>query len=277
MSSLRRCLAVAVLALLVPATARAADNDPGCRSAAHPNPVVVLHGLGATKDEDTNVLRDDLGRRGWCTFSLTYGAHPGFPYVGGLRPVADSAQDIAAFIRQVLAQTGARKVDLLGHSEGGFQTLYVAKTQGLQDRIGKVVAIAPPTHGTTFAGLYRLAFLFPGGRDGVGQALSTFGCPACSDLGTDGAAVAVLEAGPIAQPAIAYTVVTSRRDELVTPTSTAFIREPGVQNAYVQDTCPLDPVGHLGEAYDTNVWALVRSALDPANAKRFACSAGPPL
>ena len=74
------------------------------------------------------------------------------------------------------------------------------------------------------------------------------------------------------------TVITSRTDLLVTPTETSFVREPGVVNQYVQDFCPLDPVGHLGEAYDPNVWRLVDNALDPASAvTRFRCAVGFPL
>ena len=73
-----------------------------------------------------------------------------------------------------------------------------------------------------------------------------------------------------------YTIITSRYDELVTPTSTAFVNEPGVTNEYVQDTCPFDPVGHIGEAYDLNVWHLTENALDPSHAKGFFCVAGSP-
>jgi pimeloyl-ACP methyl ester carboxylesterase len=264
-------------ALLAPAAhAAGGNNDPACvPSAAHPDPVVILHGLGATYYEDLNVLQSTLASEGYCTFSQTYGAYPGFPYVGGLRPVADSAAEIKAEIVQVLAETGAAKVDIVGHSEGGFQSLYVTKTQGIADKIGTVVAIAPPTHGTTFGGLVNVAYAL-GVRPQVSAALQAFGCPACDNLITDGAAVQVLNNGAIAQPGVRYTVITSRYDELVTPTGTAFVNEPGVTNEYVQDFCPADPVGHIGEAYDTNVWNLVTNALDPANAKKFACSAGSP-
>jgi len=287
---LTRGLLVAVVALaglvgvaiLAPAAANAAsaggNNDASCvPSAAHPYPVVLLHGLGATYYEDINFLQSDLASLGYCTFSLTYGAHPGFPYVGGLRPVADSAAEIRTFVLQVLAETGASKVDLVGHSEGGFQSLYVTKTQGIADKIDRVVAIAPPAHGTTFSGLYNLAYIFgQAERDAVGQALTAFGCPACSDLGIGGSAVATLDSGPIAQAGVKYTIITSRYDELVTPTSTAFVNEPGVTNEYVQDTCPFDPVGHIGEAYDLNVWHLTENALDPAHARGFFCTAGSP-
>jgi pimeloyl-ACP methyl ester carboxylesterase len=271
--------AVAVAAFAAPAAqAAGGNNDPSCKpTAAHPFPVVFLHGLGATYYEDLNFLQADIAGIGYCTFSATYGAYPGFPYVGGLRPVADSAGEIKAFVEQVLSETGAAKVDIVGHSEGGFQSLYVTKTQGIASQVDKVVAIAPPTHGTTFAGLYNLAYLFgQAERAAVGQALSAFGCPACSDLGVGGSAVATLDNGPIAQSGVSYTIITSRYDELVTPTATAFVNEPGVKNEYVQDTCPFDPVGHIGEAYDLNVWHLVQNALDPSNAKPFICSAGSP-
>jgi pimeloyl-ACP methyl ester carboxylesterase len=275
-------LALAVGAIAAgsgPAAAAGGINDPACQpTAAHPQPVVMLHGLGANMNEDINFLQDDLASKGYCTFALTYGAPDGQSFVGGLEPIATSAQQIKAFILQVLTETGAAQVDIVGHSEGAFQALYVTKTQGIARKIDRVVAIAPPSHGTTFAGLYNLAFLFgEAERTLVGQLLTTFGCPACSDLGTGGSAVATLDNGPIAQAGVTYTIIASRYDELVTPTSTAFVDEPGVTNEYVQDSCPLDPVGHIGEAYDTNVWHLVENALDPANATPIhPCSLGSP-
>jgi len=283
MRPLTRAALVSILLLpltvLLGPSAQAATggiNDPTCTpTAAHPDPVVVLHGLGATYYEDLNVLQASLAGHGYCTFSETYGDYPGFPYVGGLRPVADSAAEIKDQILRVLAETGASKVDIVGHSEGGFQSLYVTKTQGIADRIDTVVAIAPPTHGTTFGNLVNLAYLF-GVRSQVATVLNTFGCHACDDLITDGAAVKTLTTGPIAQPGVHYTVITSRYDELVTPTSTSFVKEPGVVNEYVQDFCPFDPVGHLNEANDLNVWKLVERALDPAHTAPFFCTAGFP-
>ena len=266
------------VALAGPATAAGGNNDFSCRpSAAHPDAVVLLHGLGATYYEDLNLLQSHLASEGYCTFSLTYGTEYGFPYVGGLAPIATSAPQIAAFVERVHAATGAN-VDLVGHSEGGFQSLYVTKTQGISADIARVVAIAPPTHGTTFACLYNLAYLFgQAERTAVGNALNTFGCPACNDLGIGGSAVATLDSGPIAVRGIAYAVITSRFDELVTPAPIAFVKEPGVTNEYVQDSCPLDLVGHIGEAYDLNVWHLVDNALDPGHASPIkVCSFGSP-
>jgi triacylglycerol esterase/lipase EstA (alpha/beta hydrolase family) len=260
------------------AAAQAGVNDAGCRpSVAHPSPVVILHGLGANANEDLNVLQGQLAQQGYCTFALTYGADPRFSYVGGVQPIAKSAPEIAAFINRVATETGAPTADVVGHSEGAFQALYVTKTQGIAARIGRVVAIAPPSHGTTFGGMTTLATLFGStSRQFTRTFLDAFGCYACDDLIVGGAAVQTLDNGPIAQPGVTYTIIASKQDEMVTPTDTAFVRESGVTNEYVQDICPLDPVGHLGEAYDTSVWQMVENALDPGHAKPIACSFGFP-
>jgi hypothetical protein len=50
-----------------------------------------------------------------------------------------------------------------------------------------------------------------------------------------------------------------------------------VTNEYVQDTCPSDPVGHVGLAFDSGVARMVANALDPAHAQPVVCSFGPPL
>ncbi len=271
------CATVGLAAPASAATAGGGNNDASCRpTTAHPNPVVFLHGLGATYYEDTNVLQADAAARGYCTYSLTYGAPGGQTLVGGLESITKSAPQIAAFIAKVKGQTGAAKVDIVGHSEGGFQSLYVTKTQGISGSIGKIVAIAPPAHGTSFANLYTLAYAF-GIRSQVGTVLKTFGCAACNEIGIGGSAVKTLNTGPIAQPGVDYTIITSKYDELVgnpDPASASFVKEPGVKNLLVQDYCPLDITGHIGEAYDTDVWQLVYNAIDPAHATKVKCGIG---
>jgi pimeloyl-ACP methyl ester carboxylesterase len=252
-----------------------AHNDFDCRSKTHPNPVVLLHGLGATYYEDLNVLESWLKKKDFCTFSITYGAYDGFPLVGGLKPIAESSQQIAAFIADVKEKTGANKVDLVGHSEGAFQTLYTAKFGGVASIVDSITAIAPPTNGTEFLNLVKLGTLLTGNRENFDEVVRAVGCGACADVVTDGAAVKRLNDGsPIAQPGNTITILTSRYDELVTPTTTSFVNEKGVNNIYVQDYCPRDFVGHIGEAYDLNVWNLVLNSLEKQPGRKFVCSIG---
>jgi pimeloyl-ACP methyl ester carboxylesterase len=267
--------------LATQATGRAATapssgfNDWSCRpSAAHPNPVVLLHGLGGNGPGNFSALGPYLASAGFCAYAPTYGeALPGVP-VGGITPIPQSATEISAFIGQVLAATGAAQVDLVGHSEGAFQALYGPKfVPGEAASIARVVALAPPTHGTTFDGLVTIGNDL--GVSPLTDAIIAAGCPACSELTTGSSLVNSLDTGPVARPGIAYTIIASTHDELVTPYGTEFVKEPGVVNETVQDLCPLDPVGHIGLAYDTDVAQLVRNALDPANPVPVTCSTGP--
>ncbi|OAR05008.1 hypothetical protein LLEC1_02756 [Akanthomyces lecanii] len=256
-------------------------NDFSCKpSANHPNPVVLLHGLGATYYEDINLLEAFLQSKGYCTFTLTYGAYDGFPLVGGLKPIDESSHQIADLINEVHAKTGAGKVDIVGHSEGGFQVLYVPKfREGIAALVDHIVAVAPPTHGTTFANFLKLLpLLGRDAREDLGEILEKVGCAACNDITTGGPSIAKLNDGtPIVQPGNKVTVITSEFDELVTPTTTSFVQEDGVDNIYIQDYCPMDPAGHIGEAYDTNVWNLVLNSLENQVGRKFSCLAGFPV
>jgi pimeloyl-ACP methyl ester carboxylesterase len=272
------CLA-AVLAS--PATGRAATapssgfNDWSCLpSAAHPQPVVLLHGLGGDGPGNFATLGPYLASAGYCVYAPTYGESvPGIP-VGGITAIPQSATEIDAYLGQVLAATRATQVDLVGHSEGAFQALYGPKfVPGENSIIKRVVALAPPTHGTTFANLVTI------GDDLAGSPLTDViiaaGCPACSELVTGSSLVNSLDTNPIAQPGIVYTIIASTHDELVTPFGTEFVSASNVTNQTVQSFCPLDPVGHIGLAYDTDVAQLVRNALDPAQPVAVTCSVGP--
>jgi triacylglycerol esterase/lipase EstA (alpha/beta hydrolase family) len=252
------------------------DNWACKPSAAHPEPLVLLHGLGGNGPGNYSYLGPYLAAKGYCAFTLTYGqASPAIP-VGGTVSVVQSSAEIEAFIDRVRQATGAAKVDIIGHSEGGFQSIYGPKVRGYAAKVAKVVALAPPTHGTSFGGLVSVGD-YLGLRPLVDQVLRQFGCPACDEIIVGGSAVNRLTTGPIAQAGVKYTVIASRFDALVTPHETSFIREPGVRNEFVQDTCPLDPVGHVGLAFDPTVAQLVANALDPAHTSRVSCGYGPPL
>ncbi len=281
MRGLPAVVAAAALGMCVFASSAAASssgyNDPSCRpSATHPDPVVLIHGLSSTGQENWAYVGPYLAKAGYCAFSLTYGAtSPLGPDVGGIGPIPQSAQQISAFMNQVRSETGAAKVDLVGHSEGAFLSLYVPKELPVAQEIGRVVALAPPTHGTSFGGLVTLSN--EAGLASLRELLLSNECPACDELIDGGSAVTALDNGPIAQSGVAYTILISKYDELVTPPTTAFVNESGVTNHYIQDFCPLDPVGHVGLAFDSDVAQMITNALDPATATPVSCSFGAPF
>ncbi|GAP91803.1 putative lipase class 2 protein [Rosellinia necatrix] len=255
-------------------------NDFGCRSGR--NPVVLLHGLSANRETDLNQLQHELKRRGYCTYSLTYGAHAVPAWVGGLRDMRESAAQVAGFVRDVAARTGAARVDVVGHSEGAVQAVYVPLTQaGIAPLVEHVVALAPAIHGATYFGFTDLWYL--GGaatRALVGAVVDLLGCPACEQLAPDGLVTnqfaAASGGGGIVQEGNKVTVIMSTADALV-PVAVSTIDEPGVRNVLVQTTCPDDPVGHAGMAWDKSVWRLVINALEETDEEVYSCEKGLPF
>ncbi|MGY2060985.1 esterase/lipase family protein, partial [Nocardia gipuzkoensis] len=59
-----------------PGGALPGSNDWSCRpTAAHPNPVVLLHGTGGGAQTNWGVYVPLLANEGYCVYALTYGAY----------------------------------------------------------------------------------------------------------------------------------------------------------------------------------------------------------
>src|SRR3954471_18932294 len=104
-------------------------NQPCTPNAAHPYPVVLVHGTAESMFENWQAMSPALKAAGYCVYAFNYGSYNGSGTLGvyGLGPIEGSAQDLAGEVRTVLAQTGATKVDLVGHSQGGMMPRYYLK------------------------------------------------------------------------------------------------------------------------------------------------------
>jgi pimeloyl-ACP methyl ester carboxylesterase len=132
-------------------------NNWSCQpSAAHPDPVVLVHGLGATMAENWSTFSPLLADNGYCVFALTYGLDAGESYVGGLQLMEESSHQLADFVNRVLVATGAKQVDLVGHSEGTVMPQYYLKFLGGAVKVHRYVAITPLYEGTTLDGVSTL-------------------------------------------------------------------------------------------------------------------------
>jgi triacylglycerol esterase/lipase EstA (alpha/beta hydrolase family) len=56
----------------------------------------------------------------------------------------------------VLTATGAAKVDIVGHSQGGMMPRYYIRFLGGAATVHTLVGLAPSSHGTTIGGLTTL-------------------------------------------------------------------------------------------------------------------------
>ncbi|WP_326696738.1 alpha/beta fold hydrolase [Streptomyces sp. NBC_01754] len=280
----RRTLAALLLAALTlvvptatataaPASAQAATsrgwNDFSCKpSAAHPRPVVLVHGTFANSVDNWLVLAPYLVNRGYCVFSLDYGQLPGVPLIGGLGPIDASAGQLAAYVDRVLAATGAPEADLVGHSQGGMMPHYYLKFLGGAAKVNALVGIAPDNHGTTLLGLTRLLPYFPGVGDLLGEHT-----PGLADQVAGSPFITQLTAGGDTVPGVRYTVIATRYDEVVTPYRTQYLDGPNVRNVLLQDLCPLSLSEHVAiGTIDRVAFHEVANALDPAHATPTTCA-----
>ncbi|MEV5806967.1 esterase/lipase family protein [Streptomyces parvulus] len=270
-------LLTAAVAVFPAATATAAAdarpaagwNDYTCKpSAAHPRPVVLVHGTFGNSVDNWLGLAPYLKNRGYCVFSLDYGQLPGVPFFHGLGPVEKSAEQLDAYVDRVLAATGAAEADLVGHSQGGMMPRYYLKFLGGAAEVNALVGIAPSNHGTTLAGLTNLLPYFPGVEDLLNEHT-----PALADQVVGSDVLTKLNAGGDTVPGVRYTVLATKYDEVVTPYRSQYLSGPGVRNVLLQDLCPLDLSEHLAIGlFDRIAFHEVANALDPARATPTTCA-----
>ncbi|GGK89070.1 lipase [Sphaerisporangium melleum] len=230
-------------------------NDWTCRPpAAHPRPVVLVHGTFASMAVNWPAISPVLKRAGYCVFALNYGGGEG-ALIQGTGDIARSAQQLSAFVDRVLAATGAAEVDLVGHSQGGMMPRHYLKFLGGAAKVRKLVALAPSNHGTTLSGLATLGDLL--GLTGP----ITDACPACGQQLAGSAFLTALNSGGDTVPGVEYAVIVTRYDEVVTPYTSGYLSGAGVRNVRLQDVCPLDFSAHLGVIFDPVVQRLVLDEL----------------
>jgi triacylglycerol esterase/lipase EstA (alpha/beta hydrolase family) len=250
-------------------------NDWSCKpSAAHPEPVILVHGTFEDMSSNWQALSPLLYDNGYCVFALNYGSYAGSGALGidGLGDIPASARQLSQFVDHVLAATGAAKVDLVGHSQGGMMPRYYLRFLGGAAKVEKLVGLAPSNHGTTLDGLFTLAGHIPGADAFLGLL-----CPACSEQTAGSSFLTNLNAGGDTVDGVGYTVIESKNDEVVTPYTSAFLSGPGVTNITLQDQCSLDQGEHLSMAYDHIADADVLNALDPAHPVTAACTPVAPV
>ena len=241
-TALAAVLAAAGVLTAAPAQAATSGiNDWSCTpSQAHPHPVVVVHGTFGDSQNLLRRLRSSLASSGYCVFALDYGNR-------ATGPIEQSAQQLKSYVDRVLTATGASKVSMVGHSQGGMMPRYYVKFLGGADKVDDLVGLAPSNHGTS-----NPLTLTPG--------LSST-CPACAQQRTGSAFLRHLNAGDETPGAVSYTNVVTRYDEVVTPYTSGYLSGPRTTNLTLQDKCRLDTAEHLRIPTDGPAIRIVLNAL----------------
>lgn len=281
-------LAAFAYGLAHPDVAPAGANRWDCKpSAEHPNPVVLLHGTWLNAFDTFAYLSPQLARAGFCVFAFNFG-RSGLMEGGGIGavlpgrygvgPMAESSRQLADFVERVRAATGAEKVDIVGHSQGGTVANQYLKYDGGADKVGKLVTFGATHHGTSLMGIALLGRAI----NNLGVNILGFYEPivglANIEQAVGSSFYARLNANGDTVPGVDYTVVGSRYDEVTNPYHWTFLQagpDATVDNITLQDGCEQDLSDHLTMMYSPRSASIALEALDPAHHSNLDCSFNP--
>jgi triacylglycerol lipase len=112
------------------------------------HPVVLMHGFG---------IGATFGRGGHmhplAMHLRTCGVTAYAPNVAPYETVTARTKTWRRRLDRVLAETGAERVTMIGHSMGGLDARYMVSQMGLADRVAAIVTVATPHHGSHIAKL----------------------------------------------------------------------------------------------------------------------------
>jgi pimeloyl-ACP methyl ester carboxylesterase len=235
-------------------------NDPSCQlTPAHPEPVILLHGLGARfKDAALyfGKLAPALAEEGYCVYFFNWGRlpTPSFP-IGGADLIG-SAHEVATKIQVIARQTGTTHVALVGHSIGGIVARYAANLLLPSGMVDKVILLDGVTHSIPANFLYRF----------IGRV-----APAVTQASTRTAQVwKNLNGSGKTKPGIAYSTMISTT---ASPMAASYqlADEPGVTNTELQKMCGNDMSGHIRMLRSKPVLQWIRNQLNPDNPRPINC------
>jgi triacylglycerol esterase/lipase EstA (alpha/beta hydrolase family) len=255
-------LAGATATALTPTTPPPGANNFSCKpTAAHPYPVVLVNGTFANMDDNWQAASPILYNHGYCVFAFNYGGTSATSPIQGIGDIAASAGTLSSFVSEVLADTGASKVDLVGHSQGGMMPRYYINDLGGAAKVNMLVGFAPSNYGTNLDGVVNL--IGDLGLLGLTTAVLSATCQACVEQLQGSSFLTGLNASPTAA-GVTYVVIETDDDEVVTPYTNAFLPAgPNVQNITLQNQCPQDASDHLSIPYDSNALQDMLNALGP--------------
>ncbi|MEA2481214.1 MAG: triacylglycerol lipase [Thermoleophilaceae bacterium] len=208
-------LAVAALAaaacLALPAVAGAHD------------PILFVHGWNSS-GATWNTTISRFAADGWTPSELNNWSY------NTSQSNATTAAQISTKVNQILAATGASKVDLISHSMGGLSTRYYVKNLGGAAKVDDFVSEAGPNHGT------NTAFL----------CFQT----SCREMQPGSSFLSSLNAGDETPGAVHYGTWWSPCDEVINPDSSVLLS--GATNT--QTAC----LSHSGVKDSATTYAQVR-------------------
>ena len=131
------------LSLIVPASLFAGGSSPNCSTKY---PIVLSHGMGAQAN--------NLGIGYWYNIPSALQKDGAKVYISNQIALESSAvrgAQLKTFVLQVLAATGASKVNIIGHSQGGLDARYMISNLGMASKVASLTTMSSPHRGSAVA------------------------------------------------------------------------------------------------------------------------------
>ncbi len=258
---------------LFPENPPAGANVPCKPSAAHPNPVVLVNPTGTNQALAYSSAAPFLKNAGYCVFTFNHGNPAYLPEVPvqGVGDIRRSAETLQAAVRDVLRRTGAKKVDLVGHSQGGgiLPAYYLNVMDGAK-YVDKLIGVSPSHHGTSLSTVGLLQPIFGPIGPAVMKVLEVL-APALSQQAISSDLASLVYRDGDTRPGVTYTTIVSTFDQVVTPYTRQYLKGEKVTNITLQESCKQDWSEHVSTLYNRRAWNHVLNALAGAPGKPVAC------
>ena len=223
---------------LLPFPTSPAGDPPGannwsCQATKkRPTPVILVHGTFGDRKNLLEGLSAAISEAGFCVYSLDYGNR-------GTGGIAKSARQLRTFTNRVLRSTGAEKVSMVGHSQGGMMPRYYIKFLGGKKKVDDLVGIAPSNHGTAVTG----------DSNPISDLALGLLCKACLQQSAGSPFLRRLNRGDETPGNVSYTQITTRYDQVVVPHTSGYLKRNGrgriATNVTLQNVCPNELVEHI--------------------------------
>ncbi|MEV0399619.1 alpha/beta hydrolase [Actinoallomurus sp. NPDC050550] len=199
--------------------------------AAVREPVLLISGFDAQRTS-LDAFASWLRSEGDTVYTMQL---PGSP--PGTAAIKEAAAVVASAVTRIRGATGASRVDIVAHSEGGLAGRYYVKYLHGLDRVATFIDVGTPNYGVVVAVL--CAVIWQG----------------CADMVPDSAFLNELNAGDPTPGTIPYFHLFSDNG------NEEKVSLPGATNASVQSFCPGRAVEHAKELDDMAMRRLISSAL----------------
>ncbi len=228
--------------------------NPTVMTAQNQNPILFLHGW-TKRSTDWTTMRGWFRANEWPK-TILYAYSFDKPGDSSVQGNINNANQIKQWVDEILEETGAEKIDLVGHSMGGISSRYYIKFLGGIDRVDDYVSLGCPHHGCplegeSFSDANSLLLSLNEGDETPGGILNdTIGDRVAPYSG-------IIYNGTHIAGTINYTSIYSLVDEYIPPSSAKL---HGANNIRLSDD-----IFHSQLYQDWSVYKKVRTAVDDFN------------